>query len=326
MTTYAAQSPMNIFAQQKLFAARGGFFNGLNPGIIGRIWYVKGEGTDGENIGSDSNVGNNPTYPFATIGRAIEMADTYDVIVPTGVFREQVVAPDGLENISIIAPVVRPRQATSSGVPTGGGCSWLSPTSPTATTPLLEIVRPGWYLANIQMSPVANSACVRLTTSAVDDLDAAGHTVFDNMYFSGGASGAIGIEDNGGSGFVQIGNSRFFGLGGSAILSLNTANAVPLMWEILNNTFAQNTNDVKMSLSYSQIRLNRFMTAGSGATNKVISTTFISSQGGNNHILLNQFTNTEAEIAPGSGFTGAASDVWMNYVTDQAALAIGQPA
>ena len=112
----------------------------------------------------------------------------------------------------------------------------------------------------------------------------------------------------------------------SAILSLNTAAAVCQDWEIVNNTFRLNTNDVKMSLNYSRIRENRFMTAGSGATNKVISTTFISAQGGNNHILLNQFTNTEAQIAPGSGFTGAATDVWMNYVTDQAALAIGQPA
>ena len=81
-----------------------------------------------------------------------------------------------------------------------------------------------------------------------------------------------------------------------------------------------------MSLNSSVIKGNNFITPGSGATNKVISTTFISTQGGLNHVVLNFFNNTEAQIAPGSGYTGAASDFWMNYVTDQAALAFGQPA
>jgi len=112
----------------------------------------------------------------------------------------------------------------------------------------------------------------------------------------------------------------------SAILSLNTAAAIPLMWEILRNRFRDNTNDVKMSLSKSLIESNKFLSVGSGATNKVISTTFISTQGGSNHVLWNFFNNTEAEIAPGSGYTGAATDEWINYVRDQAALAIGQPA
>jgi hypothetical protein len=148
----------------------------------------------------------------------------------------------------------------------------------------------------------------------------------DGCTVLGGGSGQIGIEDNGGSGFVTVKNSLFQLLTGTALLGLTTANAVPLSWHVHNNIFKQNTNDIKMSLSRAVVQYNNFMTAGSGATNKVISTTFISTQGGDNFIIDNQFNNTEAQIAPGSGFTGAASDVWRNFVTDGTWYAIGQPA
>lgn len=37
--------------------------------------------------------------------------------------------------------------------------------------------------------------------------------------------------------------------------------------------------------------------------------------------------NTEAQIAPGNGFTGASTDNWTgNLVNNQAAFAFGQPA
>ena len=101
---------------------------------------------------------------------------------------------------------------------------------------------------------------------------------------------------------------------------------MPLRNVIQDNLFIGNTNDIKMSSSFGVIRRNHFLTAGSGATNKVVSTTAVSEQGVNNHVVLNVFSNAEAEIAPGSGFTGAASDTWLNYVNDQAALAVGQPA
>lgn len=332
---YTQIPPGSIFGAQKQFFARGGYVNGLNPTVVGRIWYVTGEQPSpaintGLVQGSDSNTGRSPTSAFATIARALALVDNFDIIVLSGVFREQCVAPNGVFDVTIVGAANRPRQATSSGTATGGGASWLAPSSPTATTPLLELVRSGWVISNIQMAPVASSACIRLTRSASVDLIDASHTILDNMYMVGGGASGIGVEDNGGCGFVLITNSRFQALGDTAIKSLNTAAAVPLGWQIgrqgQGNRFQQNLNDIKMSLSYGAIENNKFMTAGSGATNKIISDTFISTQGGNNHILLNQFSNTEAELAPGSGYTGAATDTWMNYVNNQAALAFGQPA
>lgn len=326
--------PGNIFGAQKQFFARGGYINGLNPAVVGRIWYVTGEQPSpalntGLVQGSDSNTGRAPTSAFATIARVFEFIDNFDIIVLSGVFREQVVAPDGVFDVTIMGGANRPRQATSGGVATGGGASWLAPASPVATTPLLELTRQGWVLSNIQMAPVASSACVRLTRSAVTDLIDASHAVFDNMYFVGGGALGIGIEDNGGCGGVLVTNSRFQALLDTAIKSLNTAAAVPLGWQIGNqnggNRFQQNLNDIKMSLSYSAIENNKFMTAGSGSTNKVISDIFISGQGGNNSILLNQFSNTAAQIQISNGYSGASTDNWQNYSNNQAALAVGNP-
>lgn len=283
-------------------------------GVINKVWYLFPQG-------------GGPRGAFTTFADLKTGLQSRDLILMSGVLREQAVAPDGVFDVTIVGAANQPRQATSGGTATGGGASWIIPTSPTATTPLLELVRSGWSFENIEFTPVNASAAIRLTRSASVDLIDAGHAKFDGCYFAGnGGTTQIGIEDNGGCRSVVVDDCRFEGMGGTAILSLNTAAAIPLAWLIQNNQFQQNLNDIKMSLSYASILKNRFMTAGSGATNKIISTTFISTQGGNNHILLNQFSNTEAEIAPGNGYTGAASDTWMNYVNNQAALAFGLPA
>lgn len=284
-------------------------------GSIGRTWFIFPQGGG----------------PRGSFGNFTDLAPNLrsrDVIILGGVLREQAVAPLDVYDVTIIGADNRPRQATSGGVPTGGGATWMPPASgAVALQALLEIRAQGWTISGIEFTPHTSSAGIRLTRSAVVDTIDASHFTIDNCYFNGnGGSGQIGVEDNGGSGHGVIQNSRFQLLTGTAILDLGTGAAVPLGNSYRDNRFQQNTNDIKMSLSYGVIERNKFMTAGSGATNKVISTTFIAGQGGNNHVLLNQFTNTEAEIAPGSGYTGAATDTWMNYVNNQAALAFGQPA
>lgn len=281
-------------------------------GSMNNVWYLFPQG-------------GGPRGAFTTFADLKPNLRDRDLIYLSGVLREQAVAPDGVFDVTILGAANTPRQATSSGTPTGGGASWLAPTSPTATTPLFEVTRAGWSFYNIQFNPTTSSAAVRLTRSGTVDLIDASHARFENCYFLGGGSGQIGIEDNGGSGFVEVSNCRFQLLTGTAILSLNTAAAVPLSWLIESSRFQQNTNDIKMSLSYAIIRKNRFLTAGSGATNKVISTTFIAAQGGNNLVTLNHYNNTAAQMANASGYTGAASDSWSEgFCTD--AVDYGVPA
>jgi len=271
--------------------------------------------------------GNGPRRSFTTFTDIKPNLRSRDLIVLGGVLREQAVAPDDVYDVTIVGSANQPRQATSGGAPTGGGACWLPPaTGAVAATPLLELRAQGWGFENIEFTPHTSSAAIRLTRSGIVDTIDAGHAAFKNCYFAGnGGTGQIGIEDNGGCRSVVVEDSRFEGLGGGALLSLSTAAAIPLAWHVLRNRFQQNTHDIRMSLSYALIELNKFMTAGAGG-HVVINDTFIAVQGGNNHILLNQFSNSEAEVAPATGFVGAASDTWMNYVNSQAALAFGQPA
>lgn len=301
---------------------------------FGNVWFV-----DTVN-GSDGNDGKSPQTAFATMGRALWL-DTItagagttsnvgpnDTIYFVGKVRQQLIAP--------LTKVVNGTARAVTGVAIVGmaqgnvrdddGAKWYTPASPTAGMALIETRQQGWVFRNFLMTPdTTGGACIKAHRAESATYPDSSHFIVDGMRFVGGGGTPIGIEDVGGNHHYIVQNSEFQSLT-SAITCSSTTVAVPLRNTIYNNKFMQNTNDIASSLSYSLIRENQFFTAGSGGTNKVISTTFNAAQGGNNQILLNQFNNTEAQIAPGSGYTGAATDVWMNYVNDQAALAFGQPA
>ena len=276
-------------------------------GQINKVWYLFPQG-------------GGPRGSFTNFTDLKSNLRSRDLILLSGVLREQAVAPDGVFDVCIVGAADQPRQATSGGAPTGGGACWLAPTSPVATTPLLELTRAGWSFENIEFTPANASACIRLTRSGTVDLIDASHASFlDCMFAGNGGTTQIGMEDNGGCSRVVVDGCRFEGLGNTALLSISTANSVPLLWFIKNNKFQTNLNDIKMSLSYATIHKNRFMTAGAGATNKVIHTTFIAAQGGNNHVAIhNVFTNTAAQMANASGYTGAATDIWAENICSDA--------
>ena len=279
-------------------------------GSFNRVWYLAPQGAGGPFGGFAMP----PAGIFSTFADLKPNLRSRDVIVLMGVLQEQAVTPEDVYEVLVIGGANTPRQATDGGVPTGGGATWMAPTSPTATTPLLEVVRQGWTFQNIAFNPVTNSAALRFTTSG--GLDEAGQALIEGCLFTGGGTGQIGIEDNGGSGMLQIKNNIFRNLSGTAILGLSTSNAVPSYWEIMNNHFGQNTNDIKMSLAYAAILYNHFHTPGAGATNKVISTIALSGQGSNNVVGSNYFNDVAAGIIAAEGYVGSASDMWMNFCTD----------
>ncbi len=286
----------------------------------GNVWYVAPQ------TGSD---GNNDGKSWATAFASMSALDTVlgngDVVYLSGVLLQQWTAPQDVFDVTIVGAANRPRQATDGGVATGGGASWLSPASPTATTPLLKLREQGWTIANIQFAPVASSACIRLSRAEVaSDMDGS-HASIIGCYFVGGGASGIGIEDVGGCSRVLITDCRFEGLGDSAIKGISTGIAVPAMWQILRSTFKGNLNDIKMSCNDTLIEKNRFFTAGSGSTNKVISTIAVSGQGNNNHVILNQFKNIAAEIQISNGFSGGPTDTWNNYAEGTAALIVTSP-
>jgi hypothetical protein len=282
-------------------------------GSIGRVFFLFPDG-------------NGPRNSFTTMTAIFNNLRSRDVIVLGGVLREQVVAPLNVYDVQIIGAANRPRQATSGGVATGGGACWLPPTSPTATTPLLEIRAAGWSIDNIEMTPHNASAAVRLTRSAsVDTTDASHFTMTNCLIGANGGTTSIGIEDNGGCSRVLIDSCRFEGLAGTAILGLNTAAAVPLGWIVQNNLFLRNTNAIAMSSSQGLFLNNVINQAANDANNK-INLVSVAGQGDLNRVLFNVFSDAAANVTIAKGYKPGTTDVWRNYVTDAASQVVTVPA
>jgi hypothetical protein len=312
-------SPSNFWASVKAFDQRGGFVNGLNPAIVGRVWYVNANTTASRGpIGYDGNNGLSPLTPFATVARAFTFLKSYDVIVIDGVIAEQVVAPLGVFDVTLLGAANIPRQATSGGLPTGGGAYWKAPASPTALTALLELVEQGWSLRNICFNPTTSAPAVQGTRAEDAVHPDPSHLMIDGCYFVGGGTGQIGFQDSGGLFNVQITNSYFQSLT-TAIKGIAGAGiATPLRHLYAGNYFNQNTNDIVIGCSYGRIQGNSFKNT---TTQKVDLTA-----GGHEIVTLNIFDDNAADIDPAHGYTGSATGTWLNYVLNQAALQVGQPA
>ena len=289
---------------------------GVPVSVFGNFWFVNTTST----FNGD---GKSPASPFTTMAQALTaggLGDN-DVVFVRGKVREQLVAPVGVTGVKIVGMV-------GGNIRDDDGVKWYAPASPVAGQALIEILEQGWEFHNILFSPDTSSgACIKAHRNEDATYPDSSHFVVRNCRFVGTSlTTTYGIQDVGGNHHYIIEDCEFQTLT-NAIYCSSTSIAVPLRNTIRNNKFMGNTNDITTSLSYSLIEGNRFFTAGSGATNKVISTTFNSSQGGLNLVTGNVFPNTEAQIAPGNGYTGAADDTWTgNLVNNQAAYAFGQPA
>jgi hypothetical protein len=280
-------------------------------GNIGRVHYLFPQG-------------GGPRGSFRTFTDLKPNLRSRDTIILAGVLREQAVCPDDVYEVSIIGAAGIPRQATDGGVPTGGGATWMAPASgATAATPLLEIVRQGWSIHNVCFNPHTSSAAIRLTTAG--GLDEAGQFKLSGCTFMGGGTGQIGLEDNGGSGFCVVEDNYFYGLAGTAILGISTANAVPLGWTVRRNRFVNNTNAVAVSASYWLICDNYIKQAADNANNKM-NLVAVAAQGSNNQVINNIFPDAAANVTIAKGYKPGTTDTWRNYVSDTAAYIITVPA
>ena len=284
---------------------------GLDGGQINKIWYLFPQG--------------GPRGSFTTFAALKPNLRSRDLIVLGGVLREQAVTPASIYDVTIIGAANSPRQATSSGTPTGGGACWLAPSSgAVAATPLLEIACSGWNVINVEFTPHTSSAGIRLTRSAsVDATDASHFNIVDCFFGANGGSGQIGIEDNGGSSFGLIAGCRFQSLT-TGIKGISTASNVPQMWRITNNRFNGNTNAIGMSLNDGLVDHN-FIRQTANDTNFKVNLIAVSAQGANNQVIRNVFPDAAANVTIAKGYKPGTGDVWRNWVTDTAADIVAVP-
>lgn len=289
----------------------GGGSGALLGKTADQIWYV-----DGDN-GNDGGTGrqDNPfaTFaPFETSG-GVSILHNGDVIVMKGVVRDQFTAPQDVFDVTVIGAANRPRQATDGGVATGGGATWLAPTSPTAATPLVTLREQAWTFINIFFAAHTDAACIKLHRTEVAAAMDASHASFIGCRFG---AGTYGIEDYGGHFNIFIYDCVFHNLT-YAIHDTNLSIATPSQWQILSCRFWEtNTNGIDIPLSNSVIK--------ECTINKATTTTIDISGGGNCHVQQNSFNIAAADFDPAGGVTGNSTDAWSNYLTN--AVETGVPA
>ncbi len=273
-------------------------------GAVNNVWYIAPQGQIGLGLPRQQVFTN-----FADLSSHLRSRDVINIV---GVLREQAVAPLGVFDVLIQGAANQPRQATNSGVPTGGGASWLAPTSPTAATPLLELREQGWTIQNLQMAGPEDAACVKLHCEETATYPDGSHFVMRGCYISGGK---IGIEDYGGASHLLLEDNMFAdlaGAGGGAIVVTNQGIRIPSRWIVRNNRFLPCVNGI----------VGAFVDCA--FTNNVISkatTATINLASGNtglrNFVFMNVFNIATADFDPAGGITGNATDTWVNYVSDQ---------
>lgn len=268
------------------------------------------------NNGSDSYGGGSWGQAKATIAAALALMSEGDTLYLSGKFKEQVTLSNLHGGISVIG--ADDRLPAHADAPWPSGASWLPPDSPTAATPLLTIRSQGVTLRNILFDAPADAAAVKLERNALsgnNEYDAS-HANIVNCRFT---SGAIGIENAGGCGFVIVEECRFYDCT-SAIKCTSTAVAVPLRWIVRNNIFQTNTNHIQSGASQWAIIDNVFQ----GHTTDAIDLAE-NAGGANNVVSRNALGGTYSQV--GGYIPAAASDEWGgNYNSLSGGVTASDPA
>jgi hypothetical protein len=269
--------------------------------VINRVWYLFPQG-------------GGPRGSFTTFADLSPNLRDRDLILLSGVLREQVIAPL-VYDVTILGAANEQRQATNSGVPTGGGASWLAPTSPTATTPLIRVIAQGWSFSNIQFAPVAASACITFDRRETVALPDSSHGSVDNCYFSTGGSAGHGVE------LIEVKKividgcvfEALTGAGGHAIKSTAGASIANVNHcTIRNSKFVQNANDIFVVGDRCLVQNNVFY-----STNPVTAGNRVNFLGGTDtSVLDNTFKDVAADVVIAKGYKSGTTGQWRNWVFD----------
>lgn len=271
--------------------------------VVNKVWYLFPQG-------------GGPRNAFTTFADLSPHLRDRDFVILSGVLKEQAVMPV-VYDATIMGAANEPRQATNSGVPTGGGASWLAPASPVATTPLIRVVAQGWSFVNIQMAPVAASACItfdRRETTAIPD---SSHGSVEGCYFSTGGSAGHGVE------LIEVKKividgcvfEALTGTNGHAIKSTagdGIANVNHCT--IRGNKFVQNANDIFVVGDRCLVKDNIFY-----STNPVTAGNRVNFAGGTDTAVLdNYFKDVSADITIAKGYKPGTTGMWRNWASDAA--------
>lgn len=226
-----------------------------------------------------------------------------------GVTQEECTAPI-VNDISIIGMGNQPRQATTSGIPNGGGATWLSPSGGTGS--LLTLQGQSQRVQNIYFNNSATgatTACIKLVGGGDPPLTAdAGGTQIYGCRFTGEANG---IYIDGGPGFLDIAGNTFFffdSSGDCAILA-GGSGGTGYGTVVRGNFFESNLTHIKaLATAYSWKVFDNHMSYISGGVTTAV---FIDFTGGNqNSVYRNVFDVDSGNGGIASMFVQGTNDAW----------------
>ena len=261
--------------------------------------------------GNNASADGSYDKPFATVNGAISSSLCVPgcVIGLLGVTTEEVDGPI-VNDISIIGMGNKPRQATTSGAPNGGGATWLSPSGGTGS--LLTINGQGWRVENISFNNSATGAttgCIEIVGGGDPPATAdGGHATIRNNIFTGEANG---IYINGGPGFLLIeGNTfLFFDSTGDCAILAGGSGGTGYGSRIIGNYFESNLTHIKaLATAYSWVVADNHMSYISGS---VTTGVFIDFTNGNqNSVYGNYFDVDSGNGGIAAMFIPGTNDRW----------------
>jgi hypothetical protein len=272
-------------------------FNGPVRGPVlpgpGKVWYVS-------TSNAASGDGKSWAGAFLTMDEAFDVLDSGDVIFMTGKVAEQLSTPAGVFDVTIIgAGTPRHGDAHTGDNGAQAAASWVTPGSPTSTTPLLTIKQQGWKLVNILFDGPSDAAAVQLFRDggAGDAERDASHAHIMGCKFVAGQNH---VELKGGLSQVILEENLFFGATADSILETTGAGiGTNNYFRILRNHWHDNESHIDVGLNYASILDNVFgkkTTAGidlTGGSENMVS----------RNVLYGTYSNA-------GGYTAGTNDEW----------------
>jgi len=260
--------------------------NTANP--FGRTLFVDG------NRGADGNSGKAAGRSYGTMAKALANASSGDTIYLRGNVTENVTAPAGLFDITIIGAGNRPRHADAHTGNNGySAATWKASSQ---TDPLLVLRQQGWTIRNILFDCPTSDAGIQLIRDAASgdsERDSSHSRILDCRF----ASGATGILISGTENIfnVEVAGCQFNDLTDA----IDSPGAYAHRWDIHDNIFMANTNHIDSGFTQATIRNNNF---GKFTTMSIDLT-----GGANNCLYGNHFSGT---YSISGGYKAGTDDEW----------------
>ena len=210
--------------------------------------------------GCDDKSGKDWDNAVKTMAEALKKVPRSGTITCYGkIVEDGLVTPAGITDVTIIGHAPRPREGNHGRAagPKGGASDWRYNSG---NEPLLHVTQQGWKFKNLMLRGGDAGAILIIRTLEAETTEkgfAGDHATFEGCTFQGGA---FGICQEGGIFGVKIRSCMFRLMTTGTALLGKTGEGVgyPLFWDIRDNWFVGNHQDISAALSCSVITNNIF--------------------------------------------------------------------